>query len=98
MVVRTVGFGTGNGGVGSEVLVGFNNAAQFGFGGAVTIINIGTATLGATIGAGGLGAPIIAGLVSQNPAYVIEGALFVALFAIIIDLLFDKLERRFQPA
>jgi osmoprotectant transport system permease protein len=50
-----------------------------------TVINIGTATLGATIGAGGLGKPIIAGLISENPAYILEGAILVGLFAIIVD-------------
>ena len=38
------------------------------------IVNIGTATIGATIGAGGLGSPIISGLVTQNPSYLAEGA------------------------
>jgi osmoprotectant transport system permease protein len=50
-----------------------------------TVINTGTATLGATIGAGGLGKPIIAGLISDNPAYILEGAILVGLFAIIVD-------------
>jgi len=50
-----------------------------------TVINIGTATLGATIGAGGLGKPIISGLISENPAYILEGAILVGLFAIIVD-------------
>ena len=50
-----------------------------------TVINIGTATLGATIGAGGLGKPIIAGLISENPAFILEGAVLVGLFAIIMD-------------
>jgi len=50
-----------------------------------TVINIGTATLGATIGAGGLGKAIIAGLISDNPAFILEGAILVGLFAIIVD-------------
>jgi osmoprotectant transport system permease protein len=50
-----------------------------------TVINIGTAALGATIGAGGLGKPIIAGLIGDNPAYVLEGAVLVALLAVIVD-------------
>jgi osmoprotectant transport system permease protein len=50
-----------------------------------TVINIGTATLGATIGAGGLGKPIIAGLIVDNPAFILEGAILVGLFAIIVD-------------
>ena len=50
-----------------------------------TVINIGTATLGATIGAGGLGKPIIAGLIGDNPAFILEGAILVGLLAIIVD-------------
>lgn len=52
-----------------------------------TIINIGTAALGATIGAGGLGKPIIAGLIGDNPAYILEGAVLVGILAIIVDTL-----------
>ncbi|MFD2435392.1 ABC transporter permease [Modicisalibacter luteus] len=59
------------------------------------IINIGTATIGATVGAQSLGTPIIAGLVGNNIAYVIQGALLVGLLAIVSDLLFERLERRF---
>jgi osmoprotectant transport system permease protein len=51
-----------------------------------TVINIGTAALGATIGAGGLGKPIIAGLIGENPAYILEGAILVGFFAIIVDM------------
>lgn len=50
-----------------------------------TVINVGTATLGATIGAGGLGKPIIAGLVGDNPAYILEGAILVGLLAVLLD-------------
>lgn len=59
------------------------------------IINIGTATIGSTVGAQSLGTPIIAGLVGNNIAYVIQGAVLVGLLAIVIDLLFERLERRF---
>jgi osmoprotectant transport system permease protein len=58
-----------------------------------TIIGIGTATLGATIGAGGLGKPIMAGLIGQNPAYILEGAVLVGLLAVIVDLGLGKLEK-----
>jgi osmoprotectant transport system permease protein len=58
-----------------------------------TIIGIGTATLGATIGAGGLGKPIMAGLIGQNPAFILEGAVLVGLFAVIVDLGLGKLEK-----
>ncbi|HWG05281.1 MAG TPA: ABC transporter permease [Beijerinckiaceae bacterium] len=57
------------------------------------IINIGTATIGSTVGALSLGSPIIEGLSASNQAYVIEGALVVGLFAILSDRLFEILER-----
>lgn len=57
------------------------------------VINIGTATVGATIGAGGLGSPIIAGLIGENPAYVLEGAIPAALLAIILDMFLGQIER-----
>ncbi|PLX40968.1 MAG: hypothetical protein C0608_07540 [Deltaproteobacteria bacterium] len=56
-----------------------------------TVINTGTAALGATIGAGGLGKPIVAGLIGDNPAYILEGAILVALLAIIIDTILSLL-------
>lgn len=59
------------------------------------IINIGTATIGSTVGAQSLGTPIIAGLVGDNIAYVIQGAVVVGLLAIVTDLAFERLERRF---
>ncbi|GHB32421.1 ABC transporter permease [Salinicola rhizosphaerae] len=60
------------------------------------IINIGTATIGSTVGAKSLGTPLIAGLVGNNLAYVIQGALLVGLLAIVTDLLFERLERRYS--
>jgi osmoprotectant transport system permease protein len=56
------------------------------------IINIGTAMIGAVIGAGGLGSPIIAGLVRDNLAFIIEGALPAALLAIIADQFLANIE------
>ena len=56
------------------------------------VISIGTATIGAAIGAGGLGDPIIVGLVRQNMAYVIQGAVPAALLAVIIDSALASLE------
>ncbi|MBV7434537.1 ABC transporter permease subunit [Cardiobacteriaceae bacterium TAE3-ERU3] len=58
------------------------------------LINIGTATIGSTVGAQTLGTPIIAGLVNSNPAYVIQGAAIVALLAMFTDSLFDLAERK----
>ncbi len=57
------------------------------------VINIGTAMIGAVIGAGGLGSPIIAGLIQDNLAYVIEGAAPAALLAILADQLLANVEK-----
>jgi osmoprotectant transport system permease protein len=59
------------------------------------IINIGTAMIGAVIAAGGLGSPIIAGLVQDNLAYLIEGAVPAALLAVLIDQLMANIEASF---
>lgn len=59
------------------------------------ILNIGTATIGSTVGALTLGSPIIEGLSASNPAYVLQGALLVGLFAIATDLWFDEVERAY---
>ena len=58
------------------------------------IIAIGTATIGSTIGALSLGSPIVEGLAAENTAYIIQGAIVVALFAILVDRAFEILERR----
>lgn len=62
------------------------------------IVNIGTATIGATIGAGGLGVVIIAGLVRSNTAFVLAGAAAAAAVALLADWGFDLLDRRFYDA
>ena len=49
--------------------------------------------IGATIGAGGLGVPVIAGLVQSNIAFVIEGAVPAAVLAILLDRLLTNLEK-----
>ncbi|MGK3140749.1 ABC transporter permease [Pantoea sp. C2G6] len=58
------------------------------------IINIGTAAIASTVGAKSLGSPVIIGLSGFNTAYVIQGALLVALLAIVSDRLFERLQRR----
>jgi len=55
------------------------------------IINIGTATIASTVGAKTLGTPIIIGLSGFNTAYVVQGAVLVALAAIIVDKAFERL-------
>ena len=49
------------------------------------IINVGTATVGSTVGAATLGNPIIEGLSAYNTAYVLQGAILVGLLAIVVD-------------
>jgi osmoprotectant transport system permease protein len=56
-------------------------------------IAIGTATIGSTVGALTLGTPIFDGLVADKLPFVIEGAVLVALFAIVTDLSFAGVER-----
>jgi osmoprotectant transport system permease protein len=58
------------------------------------IINIGTAAIASTVGAKTLGSPIIVGLSGFNTAYVLQGALLVALLAVVVDLGFERLSRR----
>jgi osmoprotectant transport system permease protein len=60
------------------------------------IINIGTATIGSTVGAITLGTPIIGGLVSDKVSYVIQGAVVVGLFAILTDMIFERIDRRLR--
>lgn len=54
-------------------------------------INLGTAAIASTVGANTLGLPIIIGLNAANPAYIIEGAVIIALLAIVLDLGFARL-------
>ena len=61
------------------------------------VIAIGTATLAAFIGAGGLGQPIVTGLALNDTRLILEGAVPAALLAIATDLAFDALERRLVP-
>ncbi|WP_116475479.1 ABC transporter permease [Zobellella maritima] len=61
------------------------------------VISIGTATIGSTVAAKGFGEVIIAGLLTDNMAFVLQGGVMVALVAIVIDGLFQRLERRLSP-
>ncbi|MEO0482034.1 MAG: glycine betaine ABC transporter substrate-binding protein [Planctomycetota bacterium] len=73
---------------GRSILAGVKTAA---------VINVGTATLGAFIGAGGLGQPIVTGLRLQDTGLILLGALPAAGLAIVVQLLFDGLERLVTP-
>ncbi|APV44724.1 osmoprotectant transport system permease protein [Dehalogenimonas formicexedens] len=61
------------------------------------MINIGTAMIGAVIGAGGLGSPVIAGLVRFNPAFILEGTLPAAFLAILASGIISTLELSLTP-
>jgi osmoprotectant transport system permease protein len=61
------------------------------------VINVGTATMAAFIGAGGLGERIVAGLAVNDSSAMLAGALPAAVLALAIEGLFDLLERRLAP-
>ena len=61
------------------------------------VIIIGTATLAAFIGAGGLGEPIFTGLFLNDTRLIMEGAIPAALLAVFVELLFELIERFFIP-
>lgn len=58
------------------------------------IINISTAAIASTVGAKTLGSPIIVGLSGFNTAYVLQGAVLVALLAVVVDLAFEVVAER----
>lgn len=61
------------------------------------VINIGTATLGALIGAGGYGQPILTGIRLDDIGLIMEGAVPAAALALLIQGLFEVLERTLLP-
>jgi len=73
---------------GGSILAGIKSAA---------VINIGTATLGALIGAGGLGQPILTGIRLDDVGLVLEGAVPAAVLALLVQGLFDLAERALVP-
>jgi osmoprotectant transport system permease protein len=58
------------------------------------VINVGTATIGSTVAAKGLGEVIIAGLLSNNTAFILQGGLVTGLMAILLYDALAALERR----
>jgi osmoprotectant transport system permease protein len=58
------------------------------------VINVGTATIGSTVAAKGLGEVIIAGLLSNNTAFILQGGLVTGLMAILLYDLMVTVERR----
>jgi osmoprotectant transport system permease protein len=71
-----------------SILAGIKTAA---------VINIGTATLGALIGAGGYGQPILTGIRLDDTALILQGAVPAAALALLVQGLFDLAERVLVP-
>lgn len=61
------------------------------------VINIGTATLAAFIGAGGLGEFIVTGLALNNTKLILMGAVPAALLAVFTEIFFEVIERFLIP-
>ncbi|WJH37393.1 ABC transporter permease [Paenibacillus sp. CC-CFT747] len=72
----------------SVIMAGIRTAA---------VINVGTATLAAFIGAGGLGDFIFLGITRNIDALVLIGALPAAILALVLDFLLGYLERLTTP-
>jgi len=68
----------------STILAGIKTSA---------VINVGTATLGALIGAGGYGQPILTGIRLDSTALILEGAIPAALLALAVQGMFDLAEK-----
>ena len=61
------------------------------------VIDVGTATLAAFIGAGGLGEPIVSGLALSDTRMILAGAIPAALLAIAVDATLAGVERFVRP-
>jgi osmoprotectant transport system permease protein len=61
------------------------------------VLNVGTATLGALIGAGGYGQPILTGIRLDDVSLLLQGALPAAAMALLAQGGFELLERRIVP-
>ena len=61
------------------------------------VINVGTATLGALIGAGGYGQPILTGIRLDDVGLILQGAIPAAALAILVQFAFVFLDRIFIP-
>jgi osmoprotectant transport system permease protein len=59
------------------------------------VINVGTATIAAFVGAGGYGERIVSGLALNDSAMLLAGAVPAAALALIVQGAFELLERRF---
>ena len=61
------------------------------------VINVGTATLAALIGAGGYGQPILTGIRLDNTSLILQGAIPAAALALLVQGLFELVERGLLP-
>jgi osmoprotectant transport system permease protein len=59
--------------------------------------NVSIATIGALIGAGGYGQPILTGIRLDDTAMILEGAVPAALLALVLRGLFEVIERQVVP-
>jgi osmoprotectant transport system permease protein len=71
------------------ILAGIKSAA---------VINVGTATLGALVGAGGFGQPIFTGIRLDDFPLILQGAVPACLLALAVQGAFDLVERVLVPA
>lgn len=61
------------------------------------VINVGYATLGGLIGAGGYGEPIMNGVTRNDPHLILEGAIPAVVMALLVQALFEVVERLVVP-
>jgi osmoprotectant transport system permease protein len=61
------------------------------------VINVGFATLGALVGAGGYGQPILSGIRLDDTGLILEGAVPAAALALVVQGVFEVAERRLVP-
>ncbi len=71
-----------------SILAGIKTAA---------VINVGTATLGALIGASGYGQPILTGIRLDDIGLILEGAVPAAVMALLVQGVFEIIERALTP-
>lgn len=73
----------------TSILAGIKTAA---------VINVGTATIGALVGAGGFGQPILTGVRLDDFGLILQGAIPAALLAVLVQGLFSYAEQWLVPA
>ncbi len=61
------------------------------------VINVGTAILGALVGAGGYGQPIFSGIRLDSMPLILQGAIPAAVLALVVQGLFELAERAIVP-